>query len=371
MARRGCRAVVVGDAGLSQVPRKAEAGATGFCASPGRDVILRAVGVKRDIRPFEGRSNSILLAWSLAATARVAKRWWSAGQSETPRGVGSRQKAYPSQQVFLISSGRRGRNKERTLMPRRTSFPAPDRVSATLPTAVSAYVAGARWVPLARAAATTAAALKARAHAFECAHCHRPSVTAGTIMRKQVPLTVWFWAAYLMATHSRHPALQCGGSRPRVLQDGLAVVRQAQDGRTRPQSIGRLADQFERTPRRRTGTYRSSCSWVPWSRAARPRAIGWPPACMPSSRPAGRHHQGRLAGTSGRRSSAPASGRSNGAAWIHRVFEPQAMGARSTTLPAQELGSYLDAVPQPPPPAPRRFSLPAGISVRTPPVRSG
>ena len=39
---------------------------------------------------------------------------------------------------------------------------------------------------------------------YECAQCRRQtSVTAGTIMHgSKLPLTVWFWAAYLMATHS-------------------------------------------------------------------------------------------------------------------------------------------------------------------------
>jgi hypothetical protein len=32
---------------------------------------------------------------------------------------------------------------------------------------------------------------------------HRRLVTAGTVMhRSKLPLTVWFWAAHLMATHS-------------------------------------------------------------------------------------------------------------------------------------------------------------------------
>ena len=43
-----------------------------------------------------------------------------------------------------------------------------------------------------------------KAHTFECAGCRRQtSVTAGTILHaSKLPLTVWFWAAYLMATHS-------------------------------------------------------------------------------------------------------------------------------------------------------------------------
>ena len=47
-------------------------------------------------------------------------------------------------------------------------------------------------------------ALRRKAHTFECAGCRRQtSVTAGTILHaSKLPLTVWFWAAYLMATHS-------------------------------------------------------------------------------------------------------------------------------------------------------------------------
>jgi transposase-like protein len=39
---------------------------------------------------------------------------------------------------------------------------------------------------------------------FECTSCHRQtSVTAGTVLhRSHLQLTTWFWAAYLMATHS-------------------------------------------------------------------------------------------------------------------------------------------------------------------------
>ena len=47
-------------------------------------------------------------------------------------------------------------------------------------------------------------ALRRKAHTFECAGCRRQtSVTAGTILHaSKLPLTVWFWAAYLTATHS-------------------------------------------------------------------------------------------------------------------------------------------------------------------------
>jgi transposase-like protein len=43
-----------------------------------------------------------------------------------------------------------------------------------------------------------------RRHLWECAACHRQtSVTAGTVMHgTRTPLTLWFWAAYLVATHT-------------------------------------------------------------------------------------------------------------------------------------------------------------------------
>ncbi len=47
-------------------------------------------------------------------------------------------------------------------------------------------------------------ALETKAFTFECADCHKQtSVTAGTIMHgSKLSLTIWFWAAYLMASHS-------------------------------------------------------------------------------------------------------------------------------------------------------------------------
>lgn len=43
-----------------------------------------------------------------------------------------------------------------------------------------------------------------RRHLWECADCHRQtSVTAGTVMhRTRTPLRLWFWAAYLVTTHT-------------------------------------------------------------------------------------------------------------------------------------------------------------------------
>jgi len=43
-----------------------------------------------------------------------------------------------------------------------------------------------------------------RRHLWECADCHlQTSVTAGTVMhRTRTPLRLWFWAAWLVATHT-------------------------------------------------------------------------------------------------------------------------------------------------------------------------
>ena len=52
--------------------------------------------------------------------------------------------------------------------------------------------------------------LRSRAYTYECAACGKQtSVTAGTMMhRTKLPLTAWFWAAHLMATHSNGMSAQ-------------------------------------------------------------------------------------------------------------------------------------------------------------------
>jgi transposase-like zinc ribbon protein len=91
--------------------------------------------------------------------------------------------------------------------------------------------------------------LQTKLWTWKCAGCHRQtSVTAGTIMHhSKLPLTIWFWAAYLMTTHSnslprRRPGASrhcnCNPARPRLVQVDLADLRQAapQHGGTGPQS---------------------------------------------------------------------------------------------------------------------------------------
>jgi predicted RNA-binding Zn-ribbon protein involved in translation (DUF1610 family) len=73
--------------------------------------------------------------------------------------------------------------------------------------ACAEYLLAARWPNgFACPACGTAKAwrLETKPWTYECARCGRQtSVTAGTIMHhSKLPLIVWFWAAYLMATHS-------------------------------------------------------------------------------------------------------------------------------------------------------------------------
>ena len=64
-----------------------------------------------------------------------------------------------------------------------------------------------------------AVALKSRPRLLECLDCARQtSITAGTAMHSsKLPLTTWFWAAHLMATHSN-------GMSARQLEDQLGVT---------------------------------------------------------------------------------------------------------------------------------------------------
>ncbi|MFQ5567811.1 MAG: IS1595 family transposase [Paracoccaceae bacterium] len=73
--------------------------------------------------------------------------------------------------------------------------------------ACAAWLASVRWpegFECPRCAHDHGWALRGKAHTIECARCHRQtSVTAGTIVHaSKLSLTVWFWAAYLLATHS-------------------------------------------------------------------------------------------------------------------------------------------------------------------------
>ncbi len=72
--------------------------------------------------------------------------------------------------------------------------------------ACRAYLALSRWPESYRCPACRHAAAfeLPRRHLWQCKSCgHQTSVTAGTILhRSKLPLTQWFWAAYLMATHT-------------------------------------------------------------------------------------------------------------------------------------------------------------------------
>src|SRR5512134_2694320 len=73
--------------------------------------------------------------------------------------------------------------------------------------ACASYLAGARWPDGFRCPHCVHGRgweLATKAYTWECAACGKQtSVTAGTVMHgSKLPLTVWFWAVYLMATHS-------------------------------------------------------------------------------------------------------------------------------------------------------------------------
>jgi predicted RNA-binding Zn-ribbon protein involved in translation (DUF1610 family) len=73
--------------------------------------------------------------------------------------------------------------------------------------ACAAYLAAARWPEgfvCPDCGGRRACLLVTKAHTYQCSTCHKQtSVTAGTVMHgSKLSLTVWFWAAYLMATHS-------------------------------------------------------------------------------------------------------------------------------------------------------------------------
>ena len=82
--------------------------------------------------------------------------------------------------------------------------------------ACAAWLFEARWPTGFRCPACDhdKAGRRGKGFTYECVACGRQtSVTAGTIMHSsKLPLTVWFWAAYLMATYSNGiSALNCRG----------------------------------------------------------------------------------------------------------------------------------------------------------------
>ena len=73
--------------------------------------------------------------------------------------------------------------------------------------ACAVFLAAARWpggFVCPACGGLRACLLVTKADTYQCSACHKQtSVTAGTVMHgSKLSLTVWFWAAYLMATHS-------------------------------------------------------------------------------------------------------------------------------------------------------------------------
>lgn len=84
------------------------------------------------------------------------------------------------------------------------------------------YLAASRWPDGYRCPACDGerAWVLARRHLWECARCgQQTSVTAGTVLHgTRTPLQLWFWAAYLVATH--HPGISA-----KQLQRQLGLTR--------------------------------------------------------------------------------------------------------------------------------------------------
>ena len=111
-------------------------------------------------------------------------------------------------------------------------------------------------------------ALRAKAHTFECTSCHRQtSVTAGTILHgSKLDLTVWFWAAYLMATHSN-------GISALQLQKQLAL------------GSYRTAWMLAAKLRRAMGRSRPAIRCRGWSRSTKPPCLSGPRTTPPAAAP--------------------------------------------------------------------------------------
>jgi len=95
------------------------------------------------------------------------------------------------------------------LSPSETTEGVPADLGATFPDEPScaSYLFHLRWpggFVCPGCGGTRYASLKSRAYTYECLVCrHQTSVTAGTVMhRSRLPLTKWFSAAHLVATHA-------------------------------------------------------------------------------------------------------------------------------------------------------------------------
>ena len=166
--------------------------------------------------------------------------------------------------------------------------------------------------------------------------CRRQtSVTAGTILHaSKLPLTVWFWAAYLMAT-APTASLPCAPEtaryrplarppRNRRGQPSIPDLQISHDGKHRPPS--------------NSETSQAACGW--------PKSPPTAPPTSPSSKPTiavRRHRENRRLGPRGRRS--PLAVGKTAAHLVRRgstkLLQPQRMGARRRAASQASEQAYL------------------------------
>ena len=216
--------------------------------------------------------------------------------------------------------------------------------------ACAAYLTAVRWphgFNCPRCGHTKAWPLRIKAWTYECAGCHKQtSVTAGTVLHgSKLPLTLWFWAAYLMATHSngisarqlQHQLalgsyktawLLCAKLRASMVAGAVIKAKSSSSVRSKCKTAGPVpaVSASKRCPITRL----PACipSWLPISPPATAKTDGW------SGYP-GVHHDPHTVGKMAAHIVLP---------WTHRVFsnlKTWALGVYHG-LRRKHLQSYLD-----------------------------
>ena len=220
---------------LADAQEAAPARADGRCPQP-EGHQARRLGRQRAMREAER---------DLALQAETAYQRTVARLARRPSGEGGRERDTGTR-IFTPSKRQAARQ---GISPRALRFssssPAPTRTlarsaSQSRPTCLE-YLAASRWPEgfACPGCGGRRAWVLERRHLWECGECHQQtSVTAGTVMHgTRTPLRLWFWAAYLVATHTPGDLGQAAAAPARpALRDGLADAAEAAPGDGRPRA---------------------------------------------------------------------------------------------------------------------------------------